>query len=223
MIWSPKSAIVALIGRPLANRLASPFHSWLARRRTISLLQSLPSSGTLVNIGCGYRPLSGWVNLDLVPGQADMIWDIRDGLPFRDQTIEAIFCEHVIEHLTAADGMLFIKECRRVLQCGGVLRLSTPDARKYLFSYVYEDEFLKQHRFGDGSRLPIDLINQMMRENGHHLWVYDVLSLTRLLREAGFQNVQVMESGSSKSSKMEGIDSKEREFESLYMEAIREY
>jgi len=219
--WSMKKSIAALIGRPLANRLATPYHQWMARRRNDRFLRALPSEGTLVNIGCGYRPLSGWVNLDLVPGYAEIVWDIRKGLPFKDQSVTAIFCEHVIEHLSREDGLRFIRECRRVLQVGGVVRISTPDAAKYLCSYVNNDEFLDHPRFGDGTVPRIDLVNRMMRENGHHLWIYDTRSLSIALDSAGFKNIQVMAYGLSSHPFMQGVDSKEREFESLYVEASR--
>jgi len=218
--WSMKKSIAALIGRPMANRLAAPYHQWMARRRNERFLRSLPSQGTLVNIGCGYRPLSGWVNLDLVPGYAEIVWDIRNGLPFKDQSVTALFCEHVIEHLTKEDGMRLVREFRRVVQKGGVARISTPDARKYLLSYVNNDDFLRHPRFGDGRRPRLDLVNQMMRENGHHLWVYDQHSLSTLLHEAGFEEVRVLNYGTSTHHLMEGIDSIDREFESLYVEAL---
>jgi len=221
LIRTIKSAVVALIGRPLANRLSGPYHAWQARRRSVDLLRRLPAQGLRVNVGCGYRPISGWINLDLVPGFAEVVWDVREGLPFRDQSVDALFCEHVIEHLSREDGLRFIRECRRVLQVGGVVRISTPDAAKYLCSYVNNDEFLDHPRFGDGTVPRIDLVNRMMRENGHHLWIYDTRSLSIALDSAGFKNIQVMAYGLSSRPFMQGVDSKEREFESLYVEASR--
>lgn len=213
--------IVALIGRPRANQLAAPFHHHRARRRTARLLSQLPRRDLLINIGCGFRPLPGWVNLDLVPGYAEVIWDVRQMLPFPDQSVSAIFCEHVIEHLGQGEGRRLLGEFYRILQPGGVVRISTPDAAKYLNSYVRLDGFLDHPRFGDGSTPYIDLINRMMRENGGHLWIYDHQSLTVALREAGFGNVVKSLPGRSIHDRMNGIDSPEREYESLYIEAGR--
>jgi SAM-dependent methyltransferase len=44
--------------------------------------------------------------------------------PFRfaDQTFEAIYCSHLLEHLYPAAAQLCVRECHRVLVPGGVLR-----------------------------------------------------------------------------------------------------
>lgn len=216
-----KRMVVALIGRPRANQLAAPVHLYLARRRTLRLLSELPAKDLLINVGCGYRPLTGWINIDLVPGYAEVVWDVRQPLPFPDRSVSAIFCEHVIEHLDQVAGAALIREFYRMLQPGGVLRISTPDAGRYLKSYANEDGFLDHPRFGDGSITSMDLVNKMMRENGGHLWVYDYQSLAKVLRNAGFNWVEQSLPGDSTHQRMSGIDSPEREYESLYVEAGR--
>ena len=61
----------------------------------------------------------------------------------------------------------------------------------------------------------------MMRENGEHLWVYDVESLFLALNKAGFSSTIEQRFGASIHSRMREIDSEERAFESLYVEAIK--
>jgi hypothetical protein len=67
----------------------------------------------------------------------------------------------------------------------------------------------------------MDRVNMMMREHGQHLWAYDAESLVRLLRKAGFSSAEEREFGVSAHQSMQGIDAAEREFESLYVEAVR--
>jgi predicted SAM-dependent methyltransferase len=211
-----------LIGRERANRVSSPYHDLVARRLTNQRLSSLPTTDLFINLGCGYRPFPGWVNVDIARGpQVDIVWDLRRGLPFRDGSCAAIFSEHVIEHLSKEDGELFLKECYRTLQSGGVLRVSTPDAGRYLHSYAGDGEFLRHSAFSEPMTTPLDRINQMMREYGQHLWVYDTDSLKLALRQAGFGRTLKQGFGISVHPRMQGIDSESREFESLYVEAVK--
>src|SRR5438552_16926504 len=93
-----KRLVVSVIGRERANRVSAPYHDWLARRRTRALLRALPASGLLVNLGCGTRPLSGWVNVDRARSPVvDVVGDLTLGLPFAAGSCSAVFAEHVIE------------------------------------------------------------------------------------------------------------------------------
>jgi predicted SAM-dependent methyltransferase len=217
-----KRAMVGLIGRDLANRLSSPYHNWQARRHTLQRLSQLPATDLLVNFGCGPSPLPGWINVDIArwPG-VEIIWDLRRGLPFPDESCAALFGEHVIEHVPKEDAEKLLRECHRVLQKDGVLRLSTPDAGRYLRSYAGDGEFLRHPAFPEPIETPLDRINQMMREYGQHLWVYDADSLLLLLRKAGFSRVIEQQFGQSAHPRMQDIDSEGRAFESLYVEAVK--
>lgn len=72
-----------------------------------------------VQLGAGGHRLNGWENYDREV-------DIRQRLPFPSASVDRIFCEHTIEHVSQADGVRFLLECRRVLRPGGRLRLSFP-------------------------------------------------------------------------------------------------
>src|SRR5262245_42298418 len=52
--------------------------------------------------------------------------DIRMPLPWPDGGLEAIFTEHVIEHISFVDAVGFFKESARVLRPGGLFRCVTP-------------------------------------------------------------------------------------------------
>ncbi|HEY0404600.1 MAG TPA: methyltransferase domain-containing protein [Pyrinomonadaceae bacterium] len=217
-----KRAIVRLLGREQANRVSAPYHDWQARRRTARNLAALPAKDLCVNLGCGPAPMAGWVNVDISRGAGvDVVWDLRRGLPFADESCSAIFCEHVIEHLSKEDGLRLLRESRRALQQGGVLRLSTPDAGRFLRSYAGDGEFLSHPEFPQAAETPIDRINMMMREDGQHLWVYDSASLLLLLRRAGFSACMEQQFGVSQHPRMQNIDTQGRAFESFYVEAVR--
>lgn len=217
-----KCAVVRLIGRGTANCLSVPYYDWAARRRTLRKLAALPAKDLCLNIGCGPNVLRGWVNLDIARGEEiDVVWDLRRGLPFPNESCSAVFGEHVIEHLSKEDAEQLARDCHRVLQPGGVLRLSTPDAGLYLRSYAGDRQFLRHPSFTRLEETLMDRINHMMREDGQHLWAYDAESLFLLLNKAGFSSAARQEFGRSVHSLMRSIDSEGRAFESLYVDAVK--
>ncbi|MDX6612611.1 MAG: hypothetical protein QOD75_1797 [Blastocatellia bacterium] len=217
-----KQLIVNLIGRGTANKVSAPYHDWRARRRSANALAALPPHDLCVNFGCGPNTLRGWVNLDVARGEAiDVVWDLRDGFPFADESCTALFGEHVIEHVPRDAAQKLLSECYRVLQPGGVVRLSTPDAGRYLRSYADDRSFLDHPSFPERVETPMDRINQMMREDGQHLWAYDADALLLALKKAGFAKVMEQPCGTSLHPRMQNIDTEARAFETLYVEAVK--
>jgi len=96
---------------------------------------------TKLNIGCGGRPLPGYVNIDSddldtlklrypqqkFPEGAEVHdYDIFD-LPFPDASIAEVKADSLIEHLSFAEEPRFFGEVVRVLCAGGVFEFSTTD------------------------------------------------------------------------------------------------
>src|SRR5262249_8303923 len=73
--------------------------------------------------------------------------DAREPLPFARDTFDWVYAEHFIEHLTLSEGIFWLKQVRRVLVEGGLVRISTPDARLYAECYLSADDtFFERHR-----------------------------------------------------------------------------
>ena len=94
-------------------------------------------SGPAINIGSVDWECPGWTNLDYpsehyASGQAKhsfIPYDIRsDMLPFQDNSVEAAYTSHVIEHIEDRYIQAMFDECYRVLMPGGVFRIVCPDA-----------------------------------------------------------------------------------------------
>lgn len=85
--------------------------------------------GDRLVLGCGGKPIQGWVNTDGVPGLGpDGVVDVADPqLP--PATFAAIYGSHVLEHCWASDTPRILSALRQALQPGGTLRLSVPDLR----------------------------------------------------------------------------------------------
>jgi predicted SAM-dependent methyltransferase len=77
-----------------------------------------------LHIGAGPNHLEGWENLQQYQ------CDITKPLPFGSDSVDFLFLEHVLEHVTPLEGFRFLKEARRVLKPGGVIRVVVPDVVK---------------------------------------------------------------------------------------------
>jgi ubiquinone/menaquinone biosynthesis C-methylase UbiE len=86
--------------------------------------------------GCGKVTPAGWINSDLKPGPGvDLAVDILDGLPLDDDSIDYISSQHALVELKIYDQIAALRELRRVLKPGGVLRLCLPDLDRAIAAY----------------------------------------------------------------------------------------
>ena len=157
-----------------------------------------------IQVGGGDHPLNGFLNIDIVP-PANLICDLREGIPLPDKCCSLIFNEHFLEHLdypTSAEKI--ISEFSRILKYNGRLIIGVPDAELLIEKYFRRDnKFYKtavNHWFGKRNLLPyiktyIDLLNYGLRDQDDdkvytpHLWAYDYEKLNSLLISAGFRKV----------------------------------
>lgn len=175
-----------------------------------------PRSGLRLHLGSGKVRKPGWVNIDLAGHPVDLVWDLRFRLPLPSGTVDAIFHEHLLEHLPLQEGLFVTMECYRLLKVGGVLRIGVPDTEAYLHSYLKgRGAFLEVNRPGRPTRLLA--IQEIFYDYGHRT-MYDHETLELLCRCAGFKIVQVSSFGESKYL-APAPDSEERRSETLYVEA----
>lgn len=167
------------------------------------------TSKTLLNIGCGQKHLPGFINMDIAEPY-DRKLDARRGLPFPDESVDGIYSEHFFEHLTQAEGLRFLRECRRVLKPAGRIRIAMPDLDELIQRYVSED----WRGDGDMFRLGFDwvvnrceMLNIAMREWGHR-HIYNEEELRRITRLAGFRPVGRVERGVSEKPEFCGLETR---------------
>lgn len=148
-----------------------------------------------------------------------LVYDLRKGIPFGSDSVDAVYHSHVMEHLDRPTATSFAREVIRVLKPGGVQRVVVPDleklCRKYLRHiadcetdpkqasqhdlYVAEllEQSVRKEASGTASQRPLRrYVENMMlgdaRSRGEtHQWMYDRINLPALLRDVGFREVRL--------------------------------
>lgn len=184
-----------------------------------------PHRGGKLSLGCGPDHRAGWLNADLgLAGEIHL--DAGRRFPFPVDFFSLILSEHMLEHLTEAQASVCLRECHRVLQPGGILRLSTPDLARGVQGYLQPAEETVKAREEAGrvsawkyqGRLPSpgEALN-----DGFYLWehrhLYDEPDLTAALQAAGFTDIRRYQPGVGSSELTTGLES--RIGDSLVVEA----
>jgi predicted SAM-dependent methyltransferase len=159
---------------------------------------------TRLHLACGGHVLDEWANIDL-DSKGDVIgWNLTNRLPVRSDTIELIYCEHFIEHITLKQATVLLADCYRVLRSGGILRFSTPNLMKLVDEYL-SGRTSEWCDVGWSPSTPCQMVNE-----GLHLWghqfVYDADELKRILEEAGYRKVTQVDWHESKTPALRNLE-----------------
>jgi SAM-dependent methyltransferase len=141
-----------------------------------------------------------------------VVHDLRQGIPAQDESADAVYHSHVLEHIDREYVPGLLAEIFRVLRPGGVHRIVVPhferQVREYLASLDAErpdhDERVRAlmgqsvQREACGSQLQSPMRRRIenlllgdARRRGHtHQWAWDRVNLRLALEEAGFAEVE---------------------------------
>lgn len=123
-------------------------------------------------------------------------------LPFRDSSVTHVYSSHMIEHLDSNDAKFFLKECYRIMTPNGRIRLMTPNLFLLVNDYLGRrnspelrnhaaDFFMKWLGMTPAkSNSLFDFISNPWTSKNLHRWIYDEYSLSSLLSDIGFSNVE---------------------------------
>lgn len=81
-----------------------------------------------------------WVTLNWNDADISCILQPDTRLPFADASQDVIYSAHTLEHLDDATLLQILRETRRILRPGGLVRFEVPDAEFLLRSYVEQNE-----------------------------------------------------------------------------------
>lgn len=198
----------------------------LARQKAKKLLRK-HNGNVKLNVGCGTDYKEGWINIDnnsdnnIEDGKLDLNWDLRNPLPFPEGSVDYIFNEHFVEHLTVEESQKIIRDFMRVLKPNGVLRIAMPNlvdaVDNYLNLPISKDPTIKRFKL-DYIKTRAERINISFREWGHK-WLYDPEELKRRLKEAGCTKIKQCKLRKSKYTDLQNLEV--REESSLIMEVTK--
>ncbi len=151
-----------------------------------------PREGTTrVHLGPGQRNyLGGWINLDanMFTSRCDVWADLRNELPFRPGSLDAVYSHHVIEHLPHVEQHL--QDVFRCLKPGGHYRVGAPHGDSAIQKLVQKDSAwfpdYPDNRSSIGGRFENFIFCR--RE---HVTIVTRSYLEELLTQAGFVDLRV--------------------------------
>ncbi len=134
-----------------------------------------------LHLGCGKRDFGPtWVHIDKADFPHVKYKDVTK-LPFETGTVDVIYACHLIAYFDREEIIPILKEWKRVLIPGGVLRLATPDFRAMAKMYLRENCSNLNQFLGP-------LYGKM--EGIYHKTTYDLYSLIELLASVGFKDIR---------------------------------
>lgn len=173
---------------------------------------------TLINVGCGYAIGKSWHNFDASPSlyfekipilgnlytinDARFPTDARCGDIVKKQlctsnSADAVFCSHMLEHVSLEECKKAIGNIYSMLKTGGCFRLIVPDLNYFALQYIDNPNIDGAHKFMKDSGLGIErpavsMFEKLRRAIGfsRHLWMYDEKTLTFELERVGFMKIR---------------------------------
>jgi len=167
-----------------------------------------------LHLGCGHLVVDGWVNVDYAVGARlaqiplfrplnrrfrwfDRDWDDRifihnlvKPFPWKSGSASCVYSSHTLEHLSRAEGQGFLRECHRVLQPGGLVRIVVPDLAFWVSEYVSgrlpADEFVEKIGVLYGQSRQALKTRLLPFIQFPHKCLYDQAALLGALRRIGF-------------------------------------
>jgi predicted SAM-dependent methyltransferase len=167
-----------------------------------------------LEIGSGPKKgINGWTTLDIT-NKCDLKWDLREGIPFPDNSVSIIYSSHLFEHIPYNGIVSLLKECHRVLKKDGVFSICVPNAKPYILGYANKDKSFWNSIPGFyvpalSHHSPIDMINYIAYMAGEHKYMFDEENLVSIIAANGFKNARTRSFDAE-------FDLKERDIESIY-------
>jgi hypothetical protein len=193
-----------------------------------------------VQFGCGMCAPPTWLNFDAGPAfwiqsrlpfftpilvkrgfppypKNILYGDVIKGLPIPPQSAEAVYCSHVLEHMTLDEFRLAIRNVYTYLRPGGTFRMVLPDLEQLINAYkndptpgassrFMQDSFLGEPTLTRGLKsLPTALFGR-----ARHLWMWDYKGLAEQLAAAGFTDIRRAQMGDSPDPRFKEVESIER-------------
>ena len=169
-----------------------------------------------LNLGSGKKKKEGYLGVDIRKLEnVDIVADLtKIPYPFQVDSVDEIFMEEFLEHISWREVFKVLKECWRILKPNGILSISSPDIGKMCEYYVNrevcdcvprkvddEEDYKPNPKcFKCCGRAKINPVRWHMAFTGNQNHEYDfhreVLTfdyLSNMLNSTGFKNIKKIE------------------------------
>ena len=145
------------------------------------------------------------------------VYNLAKGIPYPDNSIDAVYHSHLLEHINRNQVEAFLLENFRVLKKNGILRIVVPDFELLCREYIEMIDKGMKTSLEEHEIYIENIIEQSVRTEAHgtsqqtqprrfienlllgdarkrgetHQWMYDKTSLPKILCKIGFNDVQV--------------------------------
>lgn len=176
------------------------------------------SKKIFLEIGSGNKKgINGYVTVDLLSG-ADIVHDLRKGIPLPENSVDRIYASHVLEHIPFKELIILLNEIYRVLKKEGEFSVSVPDASLFIKAYINKERFQPKDGFYGPAVVDtgslIDQLNYITYMDQEHKYLFDKENLINTLKKIPFSSVDLRNFDKN-------LDSKARDSESIYAIAIK--
>jgi len=138
-----------------------------------------------INLGCGWRNFGDeWIHID-AGDYNHLDYTNINKLEFKNNSVDLLYASHVIEYFDREEIKPLLKEWKRVLKPGGILRLAVPNFEQMI--KLYYDKKLPLEEFLG----PLYGKMEMGKTTIYHKTTYDFKSLSQLLVSMGFNNIRL--------------------------------
>lgn len=143
--------------------------------------------------------------------------DVIKGLPVPAQSADAVYCSHVLEHMTLHEFRVAIGNVFSYLRPGGTFRLVLPDLEQLIKVYLsdlsagassrfMQDSFLGEQTSVRGLKaMPTALFGR-----ARHLWMWDYKGIAEQLAAIGFTDIRRARLGDSPDPRFSEVESESR-------------
>jgi hypothetical protein len=148
-------------------------------------------------------------------------YDLSRGIPFSNNSVDAIFHSNMLEHLDRKVARKFLFDALNILKPGGIHRIVVPDfeylCRNYIkhislceidpleksqhdnFIALLLEQSVRKESASTQSQRPIRrfienlILGDARRRGETHQWMYDRINLEVLLSEVGYRDIKLMQ------------------------------
>jgi SAM-dependent methyltransferase len=148
-----------------------------------------------LNLGCGDKILEGYVNVDVAPARAgrqpDVICDLHQLAPFKDDSADEVLAVHVVEHFWRWEVVDVLREWSRVLKPGAPMILECPNLQSACEQFLRDpDGFSGPGPEGQRTMWVFYGDPRWQDPLMVHRWGYTPRSLAQIMAQAGLVEVR---------------------------------